>query len=110
LGRLRSILIFSAGDPAPTAQLGRVLIHAQIAGPLSGQTGKHLLILSLSAFDPKADMRRVRWKGNVPQVPPEKDASQRAARNGPAASMRRCMIEALHFPRLAAIAASHLTG
>ena len=46
-------LIFSAGDPAPTAQLGRVIIHAQIAGPLSGQTGKHLLILSLSASDPK---------------------------------------------------------
>jgi hypothetical protein len=65
---LRSSLIFSAGDPAPTAQLGRVLIHAQIAGPLSGQTGKHLLILSLSAFDPKADMRRVRLKGNVPQI------------------------------------------
>jgi hypothetical protein len=37
LGRLRLSLIFSAGDPAPTAQLGRVLINAQIAGPLSGQ-------------------------------------------------------------------------
>jgi len=50
-------LIFSAGDPAPTAQLGRVIIHAQIAGPLSGQTGKHLLILSLSASDPMLSKR-----------------------------------------------------
>jgi hypothetical protein len=32
--------------------LGRVLINAQIGGPLGGQSGKHLLILSLSAFDP----------------------------------------------------------
>jgi hypothetical protein len=31
---------------------GRVLINAQIGGPLGGQSGKHLLILSLSAFDP----------------------------------------------------------
>ena len=30
---------------------GRVLINAQIGGPLGGQSGKHLLILSLSAFD-----------------------------------------------------------
>jgi hypothetical protein len=102
-------LIFSAGDPAPTAQLGRVIIRAQIAGPLSGQTGKHLLILSLSAFDPKADMRRVRWKGNVPQVPPEKTHLNVRHADGPAASMHRCMIGALHFSRLAAIAASHLT-
>ena len=40
-------------------RLGRVPINAQIGGPLGGQSGKHLLILSLSAFDPKRTLTAI---------------------------------------------------
>ena len=33
----------------------RVLINAQIGGPLSGQSGKHMLAIGLSAFGPRSE-------------------------------------------------------
>src|SRR5262249_33548955 len=46
----------AAIDPADR-ELGRVLIKSgRSEGPLSGQTGKHLLPLSLSAFDPSGHL------------------------------------------------------
>ena len=34
-------------------KLGRVLINAQIGVRFRGKSGKHLLVLSLTGFDPK---------------------------------------------------------
>jgi hypothetical protein len=42
------------------SELGRALINAQIGVRFRGQTGKHLLRLSLSAFDPERTTFKLR--------------------------------------------------
>jgi hypothetical protein len=59
-------MISAAGVPmsgsfTSPAEVSRELPKQKIAGPLWGQTGKHLLDLSLSGFDPC--QHRIVWQG-----------------------------------------------